>query len=266
MNVALYGKPARWAMTERGRGALARDATTLAIGPSAMRWDGDAAHDRDRRDYGPLPKTLRGEVGRAPTRADQSRLRARCGGAHRWRPLAPLCDVEVRFEAPALAWRGTGYFDTERRRRAARSRLRSWTWTRFDAGECARIFYDVVQADGVKRGLALEVADGKITPTAEAVYQDVARTGWGIARAVPCELGGTPTLVRTLENAPFYARSAIRARIDGVERDGVHETLSLSRLVNPAVRFMVPFACRVIPSPACGRGGSAKRGRMREVG
>ena len=241
MNVALYGKPARWAMTERGRGALARDATTLGIGPSAMRWDGDALTIAIDETTVPLPKTLRGEVVVRPLGLTKAGFVLDAAGRHRWRPLAPLCDVEVRFEAPALAWRGTGYFDTNEGDEPLEAGFRSWTWARFDAGECARIFYDVVQADGVKRGLALEVADGKITPTAEAVYQDVARTGWGIARAVPCELGGTPTLVRTLENAPFYARSAIRARIDDVERDGVHETLSLSRLVKPAVRFMVPF-------------------------
>jgi len=40
MHVALYGKPARWAMTDRPRGALRRGADFLQIGPSAMRWDG----------------------------------------------------------------------------------------------------------------------------------------------------------------------------------------------------------------------------------
>src|SRR5690606_31511712 len=42
VNVALYGEgPGRWAMTERGRRAVDRDATRLAIGPSTMAWRDD---------------------------------------------------------------------------------------------------------------------------------------------------------------------------------------------------------------------------------
>jgi carotenoid 1,2-hydratase len=41
LNVALYGRPGRWAMTERGRGALGAEASALAIGPSSLRWDGN---------------------------------------------------------------------------------------------------------------------------------------------------------------------------------------------------------------------------------
>ena len=37
LNVALYGATRRWTMTERGRASLQRTATSLRIGPSAMR-------------------------------------------------------------------------------------------------------------------------------------------------------------------------------------------------------------------------------------
>ncbi len=40
MNVVLYGKPGRFAMTERKAGSLHRSADHIAIGPSAMEWDG----------------------------------------------------------------------------------------------------------------------------------------------------------------------------------------------------------------------------------
>ena len=42
MNVALYGAPRRWAMTDRPRKALQRGADFLQIGPSGMEWDGNA--------------------------------------------------------------------------------------------------------------------------------------------------------------------------------------------------------------------------------
>ena len=83
--------------------------------------------------------------------------------------------------------------------------------------------------------------NGEVAHTVQGFYQPLPKTGWRIPRAVPCEPSGKPVLLRTLENAPFYARSAVRARIDGAEATGVHETLSLNRLVSPEVRFMVPF-------------------------
>ena len=124
-------------------------------------------------------------------------------GRHRWRPLAPLCDVEVRFAAPALSWRGTGYFDHNEGDEPLEAGFHEWTWTRFEAGDSARIFYDVVQRDGAKRGLALAARGGLMTATDSVGTQELARTGWGVARAVPCEMGGSPSLNRTLENAPF---------------------------------------------------------------
>ena len=241
MNVALYGKPARWAMTERGRAALARDATTLTIGGSAMQWDGDALTITIDETTVPRPTKLRGKVIVRPRGLARAGFTLDVAGCHRWRPLAPLSDVEVRFEAPALSWRGTGYLDHNEGDEPLEAGFRSWTWTRFDAGDSARIFYDVVQKDGARRGLALKIADGTITPTAGAIYQDLPKTGWGVARAVPCDAGERPVLMRTMENAPFYARSAVRSVIDGRTMGGVHEMLSLPRLINPAVRLMVPF-------------------------
>lgn len=241
MNVALYGKPRAWAMTERGRHDLARDAASIVIGGSAMRWDGAALRIAIDERTVPWGRRLRGEVVVRPRGLTRVGFTLDPDGRHRWRPLAPLCDVEARFDAPALAWRGTGYLDANEGDEPLEAGFRSWTWTRYDAGERARIFYDTVAADGRERGLALSIADGEVTHSVQGYYQPLPTTGWRIARAVPCEPAGAPVLLQTLENAPFYARSAVRARIDGAEVAGVHETLSLARLVSPEVRFMVPF-------------------------
>ncbi|MFN7269094.1 MAG: carotenoid 1,2-hydratase, partial [Cereibacter sp.] len=40
LNVATYGPGGRFTMTDRGRAALRRDAHSLTIGPSAVRWTG----------------------------------------------------------------------------------------------------------------------------------------------------------------------------------------------------------------------------------
>ncbi len=241
MNVALYGRSHKWAMTERGRHDLSRDETSIKIGASAMRWDGAALTITIDERTVPVPSPLRGEVVVRPRGLNPVGFGLDAAGRHRWRPIAPLCDVDVRLASPALAWHGTGYLDTNDGDEPLEAAFRSWTWSRFDLGRRARIFYDVVQTDGTKRGLALSIEDGIVEHTVAPFEQALPTTSWRIPRAVPCEPAGQPQLLRTLENAPFYARSAVRARIDGVDADGVHESLSLTRVAAPVVRLMLPF-------------------------
>ena len=241
MNVALYGQPQRWAMTERGRGALQRDAGAIAIGASAMRWDGAVLTIDIDESTVPFPSRLRGQVIVRPRGLAGQSFKLDGKERHRWRPIAPLSDVEVRFAAPDVAWRGTGYLDTNDGDEPLEAAFESWTWSRFDLGDHARIFYDVVQRDGAKHGLSLAVADGRVAQAPALPFQRLATTGWCIKRAAPCDAAGRCAVTRTLENAPFYARSAIRSRIDGIEADGVHESLSLTRVAAPVVRLMLPF-------------------------
>ncbi len=62
VNVALYGRPKGWAMTERGRSAVWRDATQLRIGPSLLHWDGTCLTIDIAEVTAPLPSRLRGTV------------------------------------------------------------------------------------------------------------------------------------------------------------------------------------------------------------
>ena len=241
MNVALYGKPHRWAMTERGRGGLRRDAERIAIGASAMRWDGGALHITIDETTVPVPSSLRGRVTVRPRALSRRRFELDAAGRHRWQPIGPLSDVTVAFEAPALSWTGTGYFDTNDGDEPLEAAFQSWTWSRFDMGSHARIFYDVVERGGSPRHLSLDVGLDGATDGPPAPRRALPTTRWGIGREVPCGEAGEPRLLHTMESAPFYARSAITSRIDGADVTGVHETLSLSRLVSPPVRLMVPF-------------------------
>ncbi len=44
-----------------------------------------------------------------------------------------------------------------------------------------------------------------------------------------------------MEDAPFYARSALRARLWGEAAEGVHEILDCDRLDSWWCRLMLPF-------------------------
>jgi carotenoid 1,2-hydratase len=119
MHVALYGKPARWAMTDRPRGALRRGADFLQIGPSAMRWDGSKLVVDLAEVTAPVPGKLRGRVTLYPEALSHRAFRLDGAGRHHWQPIAPRSRVEVAFDNPALRWSGFSYFDTQYRYRTA---------------------------------------------------------------------------------------------------------------------------------------------------
>jgi carotenoid 1,2-hydratase len=48
-------------------------------------------------------------------------------------------------------------------------------------------------------------------------------------------------IVKTLESAPFYARSLISTRMQGQRAFAVHESLSLGRFRSAWVQAMLPF-------------------------
>jgi carotenoid 1,2-hydratase len=60
-------------------------------------------------------------------------------------------------------------------------------------------------------------------------------------RNVRGEPADPPVLRETLEDTPFYARSALTARYCGEAAQVVHESLSLDRLRSPVIKAMLPF-------------------------
>jgi carotenoid 1,2-hydratase len=61
-----------------------------------------------------------------------------------------------------------------------------------------------------------------------------------MARTTLSEAPGA-TLIRTLEDAPFYSRSLITAHLAGETLTGVHESFSGPRFASPLTRLMLPF-------------------------
>ncbi|WP_368669914.1 hypothetical protein [Beijerinckia sp. L45] len=242
MNVALYGRPARWAMTERGRTSLRRSADRLEIGASAMQWDGATLTIGIEEVTAPLPSRLRGTVMVRPKALTGAVFNLDARARHRWQPIAPLCDVTVDLQRPGLRWRGSGYFDHNAGDEPLDAAFRSWTWSRFDRGDHARIFYDVVEKNGAERSLSLRAdASGAVEPGAPIHYRPLPNGLWGVKRSAPTDGSIAPVLVRSMEDAPFYTRSTIRSGIDRAQATGVHESLSLTRATAPIVRMMLPF-------------------------
>jgi carotenoid 1,2-hydratase len=235
VNVALYAPGRhRWAMTERGRRALTREADVLQIGTSRMEWrDGrlEVAFDEPAM---PPGRRLRGRI-RLEPRAGACGVHALDGAArHLWGPIAPRAAVEVAVEGEA-PWRGEGYFDANFGAEPIERAFVDWDWSRVHRRDETLLFYDVARRDGAHTALALRIgANGEAEPVEAPARHTLAPTFWRIARRAR---GEAPRLVRTLEDTPFYARSLLA---DG-EGMAVHESLSLDRLASPLVKAMLPF-------------------------
>jgi carotenoid 1,2-hydratase len=245
LNVVLYGTPARWAMTDRRRHALRRDADSLTIGPSGLHWDGTTLTVRIEEVTAPIPSRLRGIVRLRPTALSTRRFTLDSHGRHEWQPIAPRSRVEVELESPALRWSGAAYFDTNAGTAPLEQDFRSWDWCRAALPDATAILYNAQRRDGTDISLALKATDdGALTDFAPPPPAEMPRTLWRLRR--PTRAEGAARVVRTLTDAPFYSRSEIHTRLLGQDAPAVHESLSLDRFRSPLMYAMLPWR---VPRP-----------------
>ncbi len=230
----------RWALTERP--AASRDRTSLAIGPSAVSWDGAALTIRIAEITVPFPSRLRGTVVVHPAALTGHTETLDAAGRHRWSPIAPVGRVEVTMEQPALRWSGHAYLDSNDGDRPMEDDFARWDWSRADLPDGAALLYDVTRRDGSDLSLALRMdRAGAVTQFPPPPRADLPATGWRVPRATRADPDFTPTVRQTLEDTPFYARSVLDTRLLGQDAIAVHESLSLDRFRNPIVQLMLPF-------------------------
>ncbi len=242
LNVALYGAPGRrWACTERGSAAIARDALRYAIGASAISWDGDAL-TIDIKEVGcPLPRRLRGKVRLHPRALPGHRFSLDADGRHRWHPIAPCARIEVEMTDPALRWSGAGYLDSNDGDEPLERAFSYWTWSRANHRDDAVLLYDAARRAGGSLNLALRFdARGGMERIASPPAVALPPSLWRVARATRSE-DGAARVMDTFEDGPFYARSLVSTRLGGADVKAMHESLSLDRFAKPWVQALLPF-------------------------
>ncbi len=241
LNVALYGRPRRWAMTDRRSGALARGPDFLQIGPSRLDWDGETLTIHVNEVTAPIPSRLAGTVRVRPRALGTRSFTLDTHGRHRWQPIAPRSRVEVELTSPALRWSGPAYFDTNNGSAPLEEDFREWDWCRAPMHDATAILYNAERRDGSKQSLALKATDdGAVVDIPVPPPATMPRTLWRIRRPTRSE-SGHARVVRTLEDTPFYSRSEIRTTLLGQEVTAVHESLELDRFKNPAMYAMLPW-------------------------
>jgi carotenoid 1,2-hydratase len=238
LNVALYGKAKRWAMTERNCSTVHRDVDYLHIGPSALSWDGAGLTVRIDEWTAPVPRRVRGTVRLYPSAVESRTLTLDPAGRHRWQPIAPCARVEVEMGRPDIAWSGQAYLDTNAGDRPLEDDFVRWDWSRAAVPGGAAVLYDVERRDGLM-SLAMRYADaGGVEDFIPPPSVELPKTRWH----VPRRMGAVaPTVIETLEDTPFYARSVIAGDLMGERVTAVHESLWMDRFTSPVVQAMLPF-------------------------
>ncbi len=243
LNVALYGDNSkRWAMTERRRSAVRRSESEFVIGRSSVEWDVGVLTFRIDEVTNPFPTRLQGTVRVYPSALTRETFLLDAAGRHRWRPIAPCSRVHVDFHQPAMRWLGEGYFDINHGDAPLERDFSGWHWSRAGTRAGTVITYHTSARGGDDVGLSLRFdRKGAVEHVAALSPSQLPSTGWRIARIGRGDAQQPITVQRTLEDAPFYARSQLSAKLFGETTHVMHESLSLDRFRMPVVQAMLPF-------------------------
>ncbi len=244
LNVALYGQSGRrWTMTERGSASVQRERQQFVIGPSQVRWQGDHLRIDIDEVGAPIPRRVRGSVRVYPSALSTFSWALDDAGLHRWGPIAPCARVEVDLAQPAAQWRGEGYLDSNEGDEPVTGPFEVWDWSRARLRDgSTAVVYDVRQRQGGERLLATRFSpDGQAHAFEPPPRQRLPATLWRIDRAMRSEPGAGTRVLQTLEDAPFYTRSLVQARLLGEPVTAVHETLAPQRLKHWAMPLMLPW-------------------------
>ncbi|WP_421993620.1 hydroxyneurosporene dehydrogenase [Qipengyuania sp.] len=245
LNVALYGPRSRWAMTERPHNAVVQERDTLAIGPSSVRWTGEALEirieERDKRVGIPWQRRVRGTVRVHPEALNPVGYALDPAARHIWHCLAPRARIEVEMDQPGLKWSGRAYLDSNRGTESLEEGFDVWHWSRAHMQEGAVVCYEGKRRDGSRFASAIRFDRHGLPQRSELpLTAPLPNTLWQMERKTRADRGHAG-VIKTWEDAPFYARSTLSSRLYGEQVVAVQESLDMRRFTSPIVQFMLPY-------------------------
>lgn len=246
VNICLYGARRRWVMTERAADAASPDrrADHWTLGGTSIGWqDGELHVEFDER-TSPWNERVRGRVRLRPELGLPAPLALDPAGRHQWWPVAARSHAVVELDQPALRFEGPAYHDANFGQEPLEQGFRRWTWSRATLPEGVAVVYDTEPRGGPPQRLAMVVEPDGPRPLELPAQVALPASGWRVFRETRADGPGQASVVRTLEDTPFYNRSLLRTRLDGHEVLAVHEALDLDRFARPWVQFLLPFKSR----------------------
>ena len=229
-------------MTERAARHCHRDAQQFTLGPSELRWDGQALVININEIGVPFPHRVTGQVRVYPERLFNFSTAIDAHGLHRWGPIAPSARVEVTLSSPDQSWSGHGYLDSNEGDEPIDKSCREWDWSRspMQDGSTA-VMYDIQgrTAQGDKLLALRFTPQGEVLPFLAPERQTLPSTLWRLGRRMRSD--GGVRVTEQLEDTPFYQRALLHSQLLGEQVQSFHESITMSRLVSPVVQAMLPF-------------------------
>ena len=252
VNVALYGAPWRWCMTERTAASMRASGRArkqqMSLGRSQIQFDNNCLRVSIDEISVPLPTRIRGELEISLPTFELNRFAldtvSSADAQHFWQPIAPQAPIEVNFATPGLNWKGKAYVDSNYGSAPLESSFKSWVWSRSHAPDgSTSILYDVVDKQGNSRRKTLRFdVDGRQSEHVAEHIQNLSSTRyWRVPRQVRTPHETRIFDVQTLEDTPFYSRSRFKETTGDKTFATVHESLYLDRFDTPWVRCLLPF-------------------------
>jgi len=184
---------------------------------------------------------VRGKIRVIPETANARAFNLDAEGRHRWHCIAPRARIEVTMEQPAIRWTGSAYLDSNFGRESLEEGFRVWHWSRAHRSRGAIVCYEGIRRDGSPFASALQFdRSGAPAEVELPMVAPLANTLWQMERKTRADHGQAYVL-RTWEDAPFYARSTVSAHLFGEPVCMVQESLNLDRFRSPIVQFMLPY-------------------------
>jgi carotenoid 1,2-hydratase len=243
VNVCLYGRGRRWTMTERGRADVVRSADCLDIGSSRFRWNGGQELEIDLEERAtPIPRRTCGRIVVRPEALNHRAFDLDGHANHVWSPVAPAARVEVTMRSPAIRWSGHGYFDMNWGVEPLDDGFEEWHWSRSRLVSGSAVFYEGTRRTGEAFAVALRFGpDGRPEEIEPPSRCRLRRTNWLLPRHTRADAPEAASILRTLEDTPFYSRSMLRSRLFGEEAPTMHESLDLGRFRSGWVQRLLPY-------------------------
>jgi len=230
-------------MTERGKKHVEREALRFQVGPSHLRWDGQALEIELNEWSVPVPQRVTGKIRVFPDRLFNFVTPLDQNARHHWGPIAPSARVEVTLSRPDLSWKGHGYLDSNEGSEPISSPFAEWDWSRAQLPDgSVAVIYDIREKSGAERLLALRFKPSGDVESFEApVRRALPMALWRVGRSIRSETEAPVRVIQTLEDTPFYIRSVLEARLLGESVIAMHETLNVRRLDAASTRLMLPW-------------------------
>lgn len=211
----------------------------LRIAQTSWCWTGSSLDITLAEQTTPLRQRVVGTVRIIPEAVHATAYELDDRGAHLWCPVAPRARVEVNLTSPRLSWRGRGYHDVNMGTEPLENGFTRWSWSRVGDARSTVVTYDVAPRE--RESIALRFSGQNVEAIEAPRSQALPISRWGVERSAHVDTGQVARLTSALEDTPFYTRSLVSTQCGGVRGLAMHESVDLTRFVQPWVQFLLPF-------------------------